>query len=179
MTTAVVDLFGGEHRPRRDIGSHESASGGSDEWLTPRALVDAVGPFDLDPCSPGTRRPWDTAFKHYGIEDDGLRQPWEGRIWLNPPYSSAGRWLARLAEHGSGTALIFARTETRMWHEQVWPKASGLLFIKRCLRFCYVTGKPAGSAGAPSVLVAYGGSDAAILAGLPWPGHYVPLRESA
>jgi hypothetical protein len=140
-------------------------------------VLTALGPFDLDPCSPGDRRPWDTAAEHYSAEQDGLRQPWRGRVWLNPPYSDAQRWVRRLADHGCGTALIFARTETRMWHEHIWPKASGLLFLRGRLRFCYVTGKPAGTAAAPSVLVAYGERDAAVLAEEPIVGKYVALER--
>lgn len=174
-----ADLFGVEHTPTRALGSHESASGGSDEWLTPRELIAALGEFDLDPCSPGSRRPWDTAAKHYGIEDNGLRQTWDGRVWLNPPYSDAGKWLGRLAEHGRGTALIFARTETQLWFEHVWPKASGLRFLKGRVRFHYVNGKQAGAAGAPSVLVAFGDADAEVLRTCDLPGRYVDLREDA
>lgn len=173
-----TDLFGFEVADRRAIGSHESHSGGTDEWLTPPELLKAIGPFDLDPCSPGDRRPWDTATRHFSLEDDGLRQKWEGRVWLNPPYSQAARWLARLADHNQGTALIFARTETDMWFEHVWPKASGLLFCRRRLNFHYVSGKRAkANSGAPSVLVAYGETDAAMLASGVWPGHYVSLRR--
>jgi hypothetical protein len=47
-----------------------------------------------------------------------------------------------------------------MWHEHIWPRATGLLFLRGRLRFCYVTGKEAGAAAAPSVLVAYGKQDA-------------------
>lgn len=173
-----TDLFGVDRADRTSVSSHETRKGGSDEWLTPPALIAALGTFDLDPCSPGARRPWDTAVKHYGIEDDGLRQPWEGRVWLNPPYSSAARWMGRLAEHGRGTALIFARTETRLWFDHVWPHATGLLFLKGRLRFCYVNGKEADAAGAPSVLVAYGDDDAVVLGGQPWPGHFVKLRAA-
>ena len=56
----------------------------SDEWLTPPDIIRALGPFDLDPCSPGVR-PWDMATKHYTVADDGLYRPWVGRVWLNPP----------------------------------------------------------------------------------------------
>src|SRR5690349_17616072 len=110
------------------MSAHEKHSGGTDEWLTPPSLIAALGSFDLDPCSPRVR-PWDTAAKHYNVEDDGLRQEWRGRVWLNPPYSDAGKWLGRLANHGQGTALIFARTETRLWFDHVWPHATGLLFL--------------------------------------------------
>lgn len=178
-TVTITDLFGGTHQPPRAVSTHETSTAGTDEWLTPPDLIAALGPFDLDPCSPGHRRPWDTAAKHYGLEDDGLRQEWEGRVWLNPPYAHAGKWLHRLAEHGHGTALIFARTETRIWFEHVWPRATGLLFLRGRLRFHYPSGKRADAAGAPSVLVAYGQSDADVLASEPWPGYYVRLRGAA
>lgn len=175
MGAEAVDLFGHPALERRSSDGLTRQDGGSDEWLTPRYITDALGPFDIDPCSPGDRRPWDTAATHYSIEDDGLRQEWSGRVWLNPPYSSASRWIARLADHGVGTALIFARTETRMWHEHIWPRATGVLFLKGRVRFCFVSGRSAGTAAAPSVLVAYGQGDADVLASLPIDGAYVSL----
>lgn len=175
----TADLFGVEHAERRAIDDYQQNGRGSDEWLTPPELISALGTFDLDPCSPGARRPWDTAARHYAIEDDGLRQEWAGRVWLNPPYANAAKWMHRLAEHGAGTALIFARTETRLWFDHVWPRAAGLLFLRGRIKFCYVNGKPASTAGAPSVLVAYGDADAAVLASEPLPGRYVPLTATA
>ena len=56
------------------MGGHQAATMGTDEWLTPPEIIKALGPFDLDPCSPITR-PWDTALKHYSILDMGLLQP--------------------------------------------------------------------------------------------------------
>lgn len=141
-----------------------------DEWLTPPEIIKALGPFDLDPCAPVTR-PWDTAKKHYTIRDNGLVQPWHGRVWLNPPYGDkTGRWIQRLVgcvsrRECTGTVLIFARTETAAWHDWIFPYASGLLFMRGRLNFYtvegkvyMVNGKPS-SAGAPSVLVAYGEED--------------------
>jgi hypothetical protein len=97
-----------------------------DEWLTPPEIILALGAFDLDPCAPITR-PWPVAKQHYTIADDGLRMPWHGRVWCNPPYGRAvDDWLARLAEHGRGTALTFARTETAFFC-RVWQRASAIL----------------------------------------------------
>lgn len=146
---------------RSGIGSHQSAAMGKDEWLTPPDLLLALGAFDLDPCAPVTR-PWPTAARHYTIEDDGLSKIWSGRIWLNPPYGDqTGEWLERLKEHGCGTALIFARTETETWFRYVWPFASAILFLRGRLYFHHVTGQQAKhNSGAPSALVAYGSADA-------------------
>lgn len=172
------DLFGVECAPPRAMGSHQSHGGGADEWLTPPDLIDSLGNFDLDPCA-SINRAWSTAGQHYTIEDDGLRQKWHGRVWLNPPYSQADKWLARLATHGTGTALIFARTETRLWFQHVWPEASALLFLKGRLHFHYASGKRAdANSGAPSVLVAYGAADARVLASEPWPGRFVALERT-
>ena len=142
---------------RKGIGSHQSANMGKDEWLTPPEIIDALGNFDLDPCAP-VCRPWRTAAKHYTVVDDGLAQEWTGRVWCNPPYGlEAAAWLAKLAEHGDGVALIFARTETKMFFDFVWGKASAVLFLYGRLHFHHVNGDRAkANAGAPSVLVAYG-----------------------
>ena len=138
------------------IGGHQSARMKNDEWLTPPELIRALGEFDLDPCSPIVR-PWDTAKFHYDIRDDGLKQYWHGRVWLNPPYGKeTGLWLRRLERHGNGIALIFARTETEMFFEHVWNGATALKFIKGRLHFHHVDGRRAdANSGAPSVLVAY------------------------
>ena len=142
----------------KGMGSHEAqVSGATNEWITPRWLTAHLGPFDLDPCAP-VSPPWDIAQASYSILDDGLKQPWGGRVWLNPPYGpEAGEWLARLAEHDNGVALIFARTETKIWHEHVWPHAYAINFLRGRIAFCDVTGRMAPkTAGAPSALVAYG-----------------------
>jgi hypothetical protein len=152
--------------------------------LTPPAVLAALGPFDLDPCSPIVR-PWPTAQHHYTVLDNGLIQPWFGRVWANVPYhrSVIGRWLARMAEHNRGTALIFARTETDAFFRHVWEKASALLSLRGRLDFHTVDGeqalRPSGTpanAGAPSVLCAYGPRDAEVLAFCGLDGQFVPLR---
>ena len=146
------------------IGGHQSAIMQKDEWITPPHIMNSLGTFDLDPCSP-IERPWDTAKNHYTIEDDGFNKDWFGRVWCNPPYGvETEKWLKKLAKHGWGIALIFARTETKMFFSQVWPKARGLLFIEGRLYFQHVDGsKASGNAGAPSVLIAYGTDQAEIL----------------
>lgn len=140
------------------ISAHERKSlQPTSEWLTPPEILKDLGPFDLDPCAP-IARPWDTATRHFTINDNGLVMEWAGLVWLNPPYGSeTGKWLKKLAQHGNGIALIFARTETRMFFQHVWPKASAVYFIEGRLFFhCVNGGRSTNNAGAPSVLIAYG-----------------------
>ena len=141
--------IGGHSRPGRGL---------TDDWLTPPPLIKALGPFDLDPCA-SVNQPWRTATRQFTIGDDGLAQPWHGFVWLNPPYGrSTWPWVERLAEHGNGIALVFARTETHGFVKHIWGDADALLFLAGRLHFHHpATGERAkGNSGAPSVLVGYG-----------------------
>lgn len=157
----------------------ERISDGKDEWLTPPEIVRALGVFDLDPCSP-VNRPWDTAVSHLTIEDDGLLSTWpkDARIWLNPPYGTqCAVWMKKMAAHGNGIALTFARTETKMFFESVWPVAHAVLFLKGRLQFYHVTGKSCGmNAGAPSILIAYGEENAVALEKYSIKGKFCKLK---
>lgn len=140
-------------------------------------MIEALGPFDLDPCSP-VDRPWDTAALHYSIENDGLHQDWAGMVWMNPPYSEVEFWMARLAEHNDGIAIVFARTETQWWFDTIWGHAASLLFIRGRVTFYMGDGtasKAGHNSGGPSVLVAYGTEAAARLAFCGIPGALVVL----
>lgn len=139
------------------MGAHQRVGVFSDEWLTPPELIRALGPFDVDPCSP-IKRQWDTARVHYTIEDNGLRREWPGLAWVNPPYSAIATWVKRTADHGNALLLAFARTETKWFHEHVWDRADAVLFFKGRLHFHHPDGRRAeANAGAPSFIAAYGG----------------------
>ncbi len=142
------------------------------DWLTPPHILAALGTFDLDPCGyPGQ----ETAKRVIAPPEDGLAVPWAARVFLNPPYSrQAPVWIRRMAEHGNGTALLFARTDTQWFTQHVWEKAAALLFLKGRVFFCRPDGtRVSDNGGAPSVLVAYGNYDAAWLGGCGLPGMFV------
>jgi len=175
-----MTLFAETDGKVRAMGSHHSAAAGSQVWLTPPYIIEALGEFDLDPCAAPEPRPWGTAGTHWGRADNSLDRPWFGRVWLNPPYGpkdSIAPWLRRLVEHGRGTALIFARTETRIFFETVWERAAALLFLRGRLCFHRRDGTlPGGAnAGAPSVLVAYGAADAERLERSGLDGQFIRL----
>ena len=164
--------------------SHDRTPDGKEEWLTDPKILSALGQFDLDPCVP-INRPWDTAKHYYTIEDDGLRQKWFGRVWLNPPYGEkTGRFLKVLAEHGDGIALVYARTETNFFFPWVWDYADSIFFFKGRLLFYNVDGTPCTNkktgkiekAGAPSCLIAYGEENSKVLQSLPFHGKFVQLK---
>lgn len=151
------------------MGPHRAEST-TDDWLTPPDLLRRLGRFDLDPCTPIDPMPWQTADLRFSLDDDGLALPWTGRVWLNPPYSNVAPWVRKLRRHGNGIALVFARTETAWWHDEIWHSADAILFLRGRLTFLRPDGGHArsnggrdggnGNAGAPSALVAYGSHNA-------------------
>ena len=161
----------------RKAWSFERSKDGTDEWLTPPYILQALGEFDLDPCAP-LIRPWNTARHHCTILHDGLTRHWAGRVFCNPPYGrKTEKWLRRCSEHGDCIVLIFARTETRMFHRYVWNDADAVFFFQGRLRFFHVNGTPAASsAGAPSCLVAYGLRNVEALAQSGLKGKLIVLR---
>jgi len=165
----------------KGIGGHQSPSAVTTSWLTPPHVLEGLGGadlFDLDPCG-SVGSPIPCARRSICLPENGLAATWDGRVWLNPPYSTGEveAWLERMAAHGEGVALIFARTETDTFHRWVWGAASGLLFLAGRLHFHYPDGTRAkANAGAPSVLCAYGPQDLDRLAASPLPGAMVPLR---
>lgn len=124
-------------------------------------------------------QPYPTAARTFTKRDNGLIRKWKKRVWLNPPYTAKiiGRWLARMAAHDCGTALIFARTETEAFSRFVWDAATAVLFMGGRINFHLPDGSRAkGNADAPTVLCAYGMNDADVLAGCDIAGRFVPLR---
>jgi len=157
----------------------DGATATTHDWLTPPEILNALGAFDLDPCA-SQHQPWRTATTQYTIEDDGLSREWVGRVWCNPPYGPhAETFLRSSSEHGNGIVKIFARTETRAFHEYCWQRASGMLFMAGRIRFRLPGGGMAGPAGAPSVLIAYGEANAQALRACGLPGYYVGLPNDA
>jgi hypothetical protein len=147
----------GEVGAEMTLGSHQSTIGKSQVHLTPKWIIDRLGPFDLDPCA-ATVRPWDCARVNFTEQMNGLAMGWLGFVWLNPPFDrrEVGRWISKLADHGNGIALLHARTETG-WFEPIWQRADLILFMADRIHFCRPDGTmQEANSGAPAVLVAFG-----------------------
>jgi len=126
------------------------------ECATPQDLfddLDAIFHFDLDPCAlPSNVK----CRRFFTPADDGLKQPWEGSVFMNPPYGSPDikPWIKKAFEEAQkdGTTvvcLVPARTDTAWWQDyctkgHVW-------FVRGRLKF----GGSKGSAPFPSAIVIF------------------------
>ena len=135
--------------------THEAPGGGTPEWYTPPWLFEMMDLwFELDPCHP--RLSWIPAEDVFTKADDGLAQPWFGKVWMNPPYGDqTPAWLQKLSEHRNGIALVFARTDTAWFHDYC-VKADAILFLRKRIKFVDRHCVEGGSPGNGSMLLAWG-----------------------
>ena len=155
--------------------SHEDRGSVNVDWYTPPWVFQRIGlEFDLDPCQPPGGVWWIPVKQRYSIHDDGLSQPWTGRVWLNPPYGKhTAAWLKRMHNHRNGIALVFARTDCAWFHESV-AKADAILFLRGRVKFVDALGVTGGTgAGSGSMLVAWGHENVTALSTMRDIGHLV------
>jgi hypothetical protein len=133
MTAIQLSLLGGEQSIRT-----------SDDYYTPRWIFDTLGLiFDLDVACPPEGPINVPATRWYTAADDGLAQPWSGRVWMNPPYSKPAPWVARFIEHGHGVALLPVMTNGK-WLHDLWNSSVSLTLLTR-LKFERLDGQVASS----------------------------------
>jgi len=95
----------------------------SPKWNTPGTIINKTiqlfGSIDLDPCSNSHTDPNVPAGRYYTMDNDGLTQPWHGRVYMNPPYGNEiGNWTEKLRTEyeenrtTQGIALVPSRTDT-------------------------------------------------------------------
>lgn len=146
----------------------EPAAMGGDEWYTPRWLFDSLGlTFDIDVCSPIDRAHVSVPTRRYfTVEDDGLKQPWSGTVWCNPPYSTPAEWAYRVIAHGDGLLLTHIPMNAE-WAAAVWNTCDGIRLFQG-MEFV----RPSGETQRPAYwlqLAAFGDKAAAALARLKAP----------
>ena len=130
-------------------------SSATDQWGTPTwlfTLLDDAFKFELDVCATEADAKCATYFTP---EQDGLKQVWRGRCWMNPPYGrTIGDWVKKASEAAQAGALVVAllpaRTDTKWWHQYVLPFAY-IEFLPGRLKF----GQAVNSAPFPSAIAYY------------------------
>jgi hypothetical protein len=128
----------------------EQTSTGDYEWYTPRevlALVRAVlGVIDVDPASCAAAQVNVQARISYTLADDGLRQPWPGKVFLNPPYAFplVARFIGKLfaeieAEHTTEAILLVNAATDTDWFQAAFQRADAVCFPDGRIHFVHAT----------------------------------------
>ena len=127
-------------------------SSASDMWETPQDFFDALNSefhFTLDVCATPENAKCE---KFYTPAQDGLKHPWSGRVWMNPPYGrEIGAWMKKAATCTASVVvcLVPARTDTAWWHD--YATKGEVRFIRGRLKF----GKHKNSAPFPSAIIVF------------------------
>lgn len=132
--------------------NHRAEGTGENEWFTPAQYIaaarDVMGEIDLDPATHPIAQETIQAAHFYTKADDGLRKPWNGRVWLNPPYAPPliGQFVEKLVdEYVSGRvkqAILLTHNYTdTAWFHLAAASASRLCFTRGRIRFVDVDGE--------------------------------------
>jgi len=157
--------------------SYWESTGKSDEWYTPPWVFEALGcRFDLDVAAPveGAFVPADRR-----ISRDSLELPWDGFIWMNPPFggrNSLVPWLDKFFRHGDGVALVPDRTSAP-WFQGAFPQADLVLFTPK-IRFIRPDGSEGVSPSNGTALFAIGPKGAVALTRMGGLGHGILAKPA-
>jgi DNA N-6-adenine-methyltransferase (Dam) len=146
-----AQLHGGEQTRLFDLPQEAYTS---DDYYTPKWIFDLLNvTFDLDVACP-PQGPMFTPTRHYYTQaDDGLSQPWHGRVWMNPPFSNPLPWVEKFVNHENGIALV--PTSNGRWMDILWASNSHWVTLKS-LKFWTPTGPAKGGMPTRCWLVAMG-----------------------
>ena len=184
---SVDEALQGSHSARAGNGMHNN----DDEWYTPANVVEAcreaMGGIDLDPASNAHANQVVKATRYFTAEDNGFKQPWAGRVFLNPPYSHiAGKaeFIAKLAEShtvGDVTAacVILSCDTSANWFDPLRGRHDALCLIRVRVRFYKPDPDRTDSPGGGSSIVYLGPDVARFAKAVSALGEvYVPYRRT-
>jgi hypothetical protein len=139
----------------------------NDILQTPQYIIDALGPFDLDPCAGaltniGATNWWD------GRSDNGLTKEWFGTVYCNPPFSQKQQWAERMIQHGDGI-LILPERGSAPWFGPLAEAAGGYFVMGKKINF--IGGPSSNNLG--SVLFPFGQKAFEKIRVSNLPGHFV------
>ncbi len=133
-------------------GHFRSHFTGENEWYTPAPYVEAaracLGSIDLDPATAPAAQETIRAARFFTRDDDGLKQEWRGRVWLNPPYAQPDitrfivKLLAEIAAGRATEAILLTHNYTdTAWFHAAAGQCAALCFTRGRIRFVGASGE--------------------------------------
>jgi ParB family chromosome partitioning protein len=96
------------------------------EWYTPREYISlaraVMGDIDVDPASTELAQQTVKAGQYFNEDQNGLRQNWYGRVWLNPPYSRVliRKFVGKLLVEWNARRITEAIALTHNFTDAMW-----------------------------------------------------------
>ena len=101
-----------------------------------------LGDIDLDPASTDDANRVIKAAQIFTTDDNGLVQPWDGRVWMNPPYAQplisqfCSKLVASVEAGTVSSAIVLANNATETeWFHALGRVASAFCFPSGLVRF--------------------------------------------
>jgi len=128
-----------------------------DVWRTPPRVLDCITEvIDLDPCASSESEVDEVSsigLRNYRYErgENGLKLPWYGTVFVNPPFSEKTKWLARAVEESQTDSidciyvLVPDSTDTISWWHKYVSEATYICFFEG--RISYID--ESGNQGSP------------------------------
>ena len=140
-----------------DLGPIAVPDAASNEWYTPRWVLDLLPSVALDPCYCAQSNVAALKAIDVRLGEDGLAADWGPRIdprgmvvFCNPPYSNCSAWVEKCATEAEllsvpVVALVPAYSGDAYWHRAVWRRARFVGYFSSRLKFDVGPGVPAPS----------------------------------
>jgi ParB family chromosome partitioning protein len=137
-------------RISRELWGNDNVRGtqgtGENEWFTPPEYIElarqVLGEIDLDPASSDEAQRIIQAAQYFTKADDGLKQEWCGRIWLNPPYAQpfiaefASKMVAERCAGRVEAAIMLTHNYTdTAWFHELAGEAAAICFTRGRVKF--------------------------------------------
>lgn len=141
-------------RKKADLAAADNFRGlgtGDNEWFTPvqyiAAAREVMGEIDLDPASHPAAQKTVDALNFFTATENGLEQPWHGRVWLNPPYAAAlitqfvNKLVQEVSDRNVQQAIMLTHNYTdSAWFHHAEASADLLCFTRGRVRFVDIYG---------------------------------------
>jgi hypothetical protein len=117
---------------------------GSVEWYTPAEWIECartvMGGIDCDPASSAFAQRTVQAKEWFDKNQDGLKFPWHGNVWLNPPYAKGQiepfieKLISERCHFEQAIVLVDNRTDTQ-WFRELCSVAKAVAFTTGRIQF--------------------------------------------